>query len=866
MLPRFTGARVSRALVLLALLAPEAAAQQIRAVAAPTGALRLDGVLDEQVWAGAQPATGFLQRDPDEGAPASERTEVRFAYDEDALWIGARMFSADPGAIQTLMTRRDREGVAEQIVVSLDTYHDRRTAYSFAVTPGGVRIDYQHGGDFQFGDRGWDPVWETKTRIDEQGWTAEMRIPLTQLRFRDAPEQTWGVNLVRRIPDRNEASYWALVRRDETGWSSRMGELVGLVGLERSRGIELLPYVVGSAALTDVADPSNPFLDERSVGVRAGGDLKIQLGSSLTLDATLNPDFGQVEADPAEVNLSAFETFFGERRPFFSENGNLYNGRGLFYSRRIGGPALLTPDADHAERIDNTTILGAAKLGGRLQSGLSIGALAAVTDEEDVATFDEATGTFGRADVAPRAAYGVASVQQQFGADASTVSAMVAAVHRDLEPGSPLARAVTATSLSGMVETRLRWEGGKYDLVGWIGGAQIEGSPDALLSLQRSSRRYWQRPDADHVEVDPLRTTMAGTSIGLAHSKMSGDWLWDIDSFQRSPGLEPNDGGQLGRADLRGIFGNLRYRETDPGRWLRDWTVGVDQVFEWNFDWNPQTDRSTIFAEATLANFWGLGVSADYARAALSDNLTRGGPLMRTPAAWGADLGLSSRSGARTGWRLNGGLDRDEASGRGFRISPSLSLRPGPRWELSIDPSWSDRTQPRQYVTTRDGGPAATFGRRYLFAKVDRSEVAARMRLNYTFTPSLTLESYLEPFASSGTYHGFGELDAARSGDLRVYGEGGTTIVRGADGTRTVTADGETFTIANRDFNVRSLRSNVVLRWEWRPGSTAYLVWQQDGSTDRALGSVGPGDLFDAFGASPDQFFAIKLSYWLPIR
>ncbi|HEX6132712.1 MAG TPA: DUF5916 domain-containing protein [Longimicrobiales bacterium] len=843
-------------------------AQRAEAIRAPAGALRLDGRLDEALWQQAAAVTDFVQREPVEGAPATYRTEVRFAYDDGALWIGARMFSAEPGEIRALVTRRDREGSSEQLVVSFDTYRDRRTAYSFGVTPAGVRIDYYHDSDFEGSrDYGWDPVWEVETATDDDGWTAELRIPFAQLRFSNAPEQIWGLNVTRQTPARNEVSYWVLVRRNETGWASRMGELAGLRDVRPSRGIEALPYVAASASVLNGADPGNPLFDDRTSAVRAGGDLKIGLGPSLTLDATFNPDFGQVEADPAEVNLTAFETFFAERRPFFLENAQLFAGRGLFYSRRIGAQPPIEPDADHFETIENTTILGAAKLAGRLASGLSVGALTALTDRETVATYDEAPDSFGRAVVAPRTGYAVLSLQQEFGADASTFKVLVTGVRRDLEEGTPLAAALTETAISGIVDTRIRWAGGKYDVSAYVGGTHVRGSPEALLLLQQSSRRYWQRPDAPHVDVDPARTSMTGTMLGINHSRMAGThWLWDIDYYQESPGLEPNDIGSLGGADDRGLIADMRYRETDPGRLFRSWVVGAGQVTEWTFGGERQYTVVFPYANFTFPNFWRLNLDGELVLAGVSDALTRGGPLMQQPRSRFFGVELQNSAGARTRWGIEASLGSDDAGGRSFRIEPSLSFRPGTRLELSVDPRWIDREDARQFVAARDGGSTATFGRRYIFAHVERSEVAARVRLNYTFTPNLSLETHLEPFASSGSYHSFGELRAARSGDLRTYGEEGTAVDLNADGSRTITADGESFTIGPRDFNVRSLRSNAVLRWEWRPGSTAYLVWQQNAFADRDPGTVRPGHLLDAFDAGADHYLALKVSYWLPVR
>lgn len=381
---------------------------------------RLDGRLDEAVWQQARFIGGFLQREPREREPATQPTEVAFLYTEDALYVGARMREV-AGAVRALVTRRDREETSDQLLISLDTYRDYRTAYTFAVTAAGVRIDYYHSADFE-GARNYsyDPVWEAKTQVDSAGWTAEIRIPFAQLRFNAANQQVWGVNVARITPARNEATYWQLVGRNETGWSSRMGELVGIQGIRPSRRVELLPYLASDLQSISNVDANNPFAEARATNWRAGGDLKVGLGPDFTLDATFNPDFGQVEADPAEVNLSTYETFFNERRPFFLEGTQLLAARGNFYSRRIGAPPLI-PNASFSEPVDHTSILGAAKVTGRTAGGLSIAALTALTAREEARTFN-LPDTFGRAEVAPTTGYAVAALQQEFGNPTKTSS------------------------------------------------------------------------------------------------------------------------------------------------------------------------------------------------------------------------------------------------------------------------------------------------------------------------------------------------------------------------------------------------------------------------------------------------------------
>ena len=856
------------AAVMAAVLTASAAAQGVEATRILGTPPRLDGRLTEDVWSSPRPLTGLRQRDPDEGAPATERTEVRFAYDDDALWIGARMFSTNPGAIRALVTRHDREGSSEQLIVSLDTHHDRRTAYTFAVTPASVRIDYYHPSDDEESrDDGFDPVWQAQASMDSLGWTAEMRIPFSQLRFTAADVQVWGVNVVRSVPAKNERSYWSLVRREEPGWASRMGTLVGIRDVRPSRRIEILPYVAVDSRLQDSIDRTDPFARAHETKARVGADLKLGLGPSFTLDVTLNPDFGQVEADPAEVNLSAFETFFGERRPFFAEGSELLEGRGLFYSRRIGAPPPGDPDADYAERLDYTSILGAAKLTGRTQSKLAVSALAAVTQRERVRTFDASTRTFGDVVVAPLTGYAVVGARQQFGASGSTIGGVLTAVHRDLDDGSPLAEVVSRDAFSGIMEGRIRWAGGKYDASAHVGFTHVRGDSAAILALQRSSRRYWQRPDVSDARLDPHRLTLGGTILGINHSKLAGaHWLWDIDFWQESPGLEPNDIGAFGSVDDRGFAWDLIYRETRPRAWYRSYSLAVGSRTEWNFDGVRRGPEAFFEFNTTLANYLQFSTDFWYNPRGQSDDLTRGGPLMGTGRSWGMELELEGREGARTEWGVELDGEREEFDGWSGEVQGDFFFHPGTQWEISVHPSWELSEDPRQYVMTgRDGRPE-TFGQRYVFARVERSEVATRFRVNYTFTPNLTLETYAEPFASSGRYSGFGELLAPRSRELLEYGTSGTTIERRSDGSHLVIAGTDSLTIDNQDFNIRSLRSNVVLRWEWRPGSALFLVWQQDQEADRPFRRVRPRDLWDAFSTRGDSFFAVKVSYWLAVR
>ncbi|MEO8575438.1 MAG: DUF5916 domain-containing protein, partial [Gemmatimonadales bacterium] len=796
------------------------------------------------------------------------RTEVAFAYDDAALYVAARMQSPSGAPARALVTRRDREGSSEQLIVSLDTYRDRRTAYSFGVTAAGVRIDYYHGSDAQSNrDYSYDPVWEAESVIGPDGWTAEIRIPFTQLRYNKAAVQVWGVNLTRVIPALNEEDYLVLIKRNESAWSSRFAELRGIEGIGSSRRIELTPYVASSARLIDKPDRANPFVDKRSGEARVGTDVKIGLGPSLSFDGTINPDFGQVEADPAEVNLSAFETLFPERRPFFVAGSQLLrsNSLGVFQSRRIGQAPRFRPAVDYVEPVVNTTILGAGKVTGRLPSGLSVGVLGALTARERARTFVASDDQFGESVVEPLTSFGVVRLQQEFGKNRSTVGVMMTNVHRDMDEGSTLAQLFVRNAVSGVFEWNLRFKQGEYVAFGGLGFSRVSGDSAAIIRVQRAPAHFFGRPDADYNKLDPSRRSLSGTFVSVGAAKQAGKVLWQLGGYGEAPGLEINDAGRIGAADDRGVNFQVRYRNTVPGKRFRYWDVGAANFDEWNYGGVNQQKFVQVFSNQTWKNLKSTALTISYTPDALLDNLTRGGPLMGYGSNWSVGGNLNSSATRKTQWRLSPFYAGDEMGGWTASLGAGLSVRPGNRIELSADPAYTHWVNPRQFFSTLPDGSAATFGQRYVFSYIERSELSTRLRVNYAVGPDLTIETYVEPFASSGRFYRIGELPAARSYKLREYGTDGTTLARFASDSIVVTDGAARLLLPVRDFNVLSFRSNFVLRWEWRPGSTAYLVWQQNRADRLASGSlIGPSSLYDALRAAGDNVFAIKLNYWLP--
>ena len=843
----------------------------------PAASVRVDGRLDDDVWGRASPVTDFLQAEPVEGAPPTDPMEVRFLYDDDALFVGARMFTRSRPEIQAPMSRRDEgTGQAEHVFVSLDTYLDRRTAYTFGVTAAGVRFDHYHADDNRSStDRGFDPVWEARVAVDEDGWIAELRIPFNQLRFTNIDAQVWGLNIYRLEPGRNEEVYWSLLARTERVWASRFGELHGIVGIRPTTRIELLPYVAGSSTLTGLREKANPFDEGRNLVGGAGLDMKMGLGPNLTLDATINPDFGQIDADPAEVNLTAFETFFDERRPFFLEGSRLLAGESpddggaeYFYSRRIGARPAESAAGDFVEHPSTTTTLGAAKVTGRLPTGTSIGVLGALTTAESARTYDAQRAAFNRVRVAPWTTYGVGRVQQEFGPAGSTVAFLGTALHRNLVVGDPLASLLPGSAFTASGDSLLRFKGGEYEIGMNLGLSHVAGDPAAITRIQRSSARYFQRPDARHVTYDPSRTSMTGVKGGVRAERRSGrHWLWQTAMGWVSPEFEVNDVGRLSTADQISASAEIEYRETQPGRLFRGYSVTLESDRLWNYDRDLQENEVRSEVDVTWKNFWSTEFGFDFNLPAQDQRLTRGGPSMATPRGWVTSLQIGNRDAAATRGTVSLEYGKNEDGGSAFAINGEVTVRPTPRWQLSVRPGYERRVDDQQYLTTLDGGRAETFGRRYVFAFIDRSTISSEIRLNYTFKPDLSLEFYGEPFAASGRYYSFGELAAPGSLARRIYGTPGTEAVVEPDGNLAVTDGASRFTLRNRDFNILSFRSNLVLRWEWRPGSTLYVVWQQDREESKVRAErVGLRDLFGSFQSTGDNVFAIKTTFWFGVR
>ena len=854
-------------------VAPHDSAAPVVGAVRAVGVVRIDGRLDEASWRAAKPASSFTQHEPDAGAPATERTEVRIIYDASAIYVGARLFDST-GRVSSRLGRRDNSlSGSDWFYITLDSYHDHLTAYRFGVNPSGGRRDEKviTGGDDD--DESWDPVWEASATQDAGGWTAEMRIPLSQLRFRDQDEQTWGIQLVREIARRNEESWFAFVPKRERAVVGRYGHLTGMSGLTPRGRLELLPYVVTRARFDtpvrseDVAF-ANPFRDGSEQSTSLGLDLKYRLASNVTLDATVNPDFGQVEVDPAVVNLTAFETRFEERRPFFIEGSEIFgfSGTELFYSRRIGAPppGRTPPTSVYDDTPENATILSAAKLSGKAR-GWSLAVLDAVTGREHASYVTE-NGDRGRANVAPRANYFVGRARRELNEGTSVIGGMLTAVHRDLGD-SALAARVRSRAFSGGADFTHDWDERKWSLSGFAAGSYISGSNTVVTAAQRSSARYFQRPDAEHLTLDSSATALAGFAGRLQLNRAAGEhWRGDATVSTLSPGFETNDIGFQSRADQHSATATLEYVHEDPGRILREWNFEGGPRGTWNYDGNRITTRLNFEASGQLLNYWSGRFEVNRELAALDDRLTRGGPLVRVP---GRTLAFASvESDSRKAWTLE--VDVDAIRGRAAKsttVDVEIGFKPAPNWSLSLEPEWTREHASNQYVASvADALASATFGRRYVFADLDRTEFALAAHMNVTFTPSLSLEAFARPFIGSGTFGGLKELVRprafafARYADVGAITRDGSTIAIDPDGA----GPAEDFVVDDETFTTRSLRGNAVLRWEWRPGSTLFLVWQQQREFEDASGDFRLGrDLRRLGRASPDNVFVVKATWWL---
>jgi hypothetical protein len=797
-------------------------AKAVRAAVPPA----IDGRDDDEVWRLAPAITAFRQFRPVEDGEPRYATETKVAYDAHNFYVFIRAFDAHPDSILKLLARRDIRTASDQLKIIVDSYHDRRTGYEFAVNPAGVKRDYAVYDDGNEDDA-WDGVWEVATQIDSLGWTAEFRIPLSQMRYTPGPTNTFGFGVWRDIDRYTERESWPLYRVTRPGLMSQLGEVTGLDGLAAPRRLELAPYFVTK----NVPLEGGGF--DRSQKVDGGADIKYGLTSNITIDATVNPDFGQVEADPSVLNLGPFETFYQERRPFFIEGTGIFqfgincsvvncSGEGLFYSRRVGG----------ASRI-----LGAAKVTGRLPSGLTLGVLDAVTNNS--------TNALGQT-LQPTTNYAGLRLTQDFRKGESGIGMMVTAVNRGVDQWTE--DFLRKSAYVGAFNFRHRFRGGRYQLTGSLDFSRVGGTPAVIARTQRTSVHLYQRPD-DQLALDTTRTSLSGDAEEILFGKTAGFIRFETSYLRRSPGFEANDFGFLRRADQRSWNTWAAMNFTKPAAFFQ-------QGF-WNFNWwqfwttegLPTERAANTNAHFQLNNrYWAhAGGTVGQLGGTFDDRVARGGPAIRTDHYLAPWFGFEGDQRRPVIPYLFFNLFRgDGGRSTSFNVNPSFDLRVSTQFRASLGLSFSHDVNDWQFhgiVTTTDTTTGISTAH-YTFAHLDQKTASINFRLDYTASPTLTVQAYASPFVSKGPYSNVRELANPRAD-------------RFVDRF-------QPFAATPGQENFKAFNSNLVLRWEYRPGSTLFVVWSQ-GRVDAGDVDVSrsmPRDFGRLFDQHPANTFLVKVSYW----
>jgi hypothetical protein len=812
-----------------------------------TNAVRVAAAPTAETWQTAMPVNAFVQREPHDGGEPSQKTEFRVAYDSTTLYVKVRAFDTQPDKIVSYLTRRDLVSPCDWIHVFVDSYHDRRTAYEFAVNPSGVKLDRYWYNDNN-NDDSWDAVWDVTVSRDEEGWTAEFRIPLSQLRFTRSESTTFGFAVAREIGRLNEISTWPHLSRSDTGFVSSFGELGELSLSVPPKRLELAPYAV--ANLSRQRPAGNPLLRSSAPSEAVGLDLKYALTPGLTLTATMNPDFGQVEADPAVVNLTAFETYFNERRPFFVEGSGNFNvpldcNEGpcnlLFYSRRIGRAPEGTDNLPSGDNVftdvpSQSTILGAAKLTGHV-GHFAVGVIQAVTQEES-ARVDDA-GLFGTQPVQPMSSYTVGRVRREF-ANQSAIGAMFTSTSSQVSDRLTFLPA-HANAFGADWDLRFRK---RFSVTGYLVGSDVAGDPAAIQNLQKDSRHYFQRPDLMSDAFDPARTSLTGAAGMIAISQIGGEHLRFTSNYNfKTPGFDVNTLGYMRRADQHLTYNWLQIRSDKPNRLTRWRMINFNVWRGWNTDGDRIQNLDNINAHALWANNWQTGAGINLIHPGVDDRVTRGGPALATSPFAAVWHYVTSDNRHRVFVNYFGAYGADKNGSSFGDYNPEINYRPSPAILITSGVGINHAVQDSQWV-----GVVTDASNHYVFGRMNQTTVSMTERVSYTMTPTLSLQLYAQPFVSAGDYGAFKQVAAARAAE---YDQ------RYAPYAYDIAANGDP------NFNVKSFRTTNVLRWEYRPGSTLFVVWQQARENDFVPGGFRfARDVSGIFGVAPKNVFLVKLSYW----
>ncbi|HUS32318.1 MAG TPA: DUF5916 domain-containing protein [Kofleriaceae bacterium] len=818
-----------------------------------TTPVAIDGKLDDAAWAGAEKQGGFTQRFPKDGDKPTQDTRFAVLYDDDALYVGVWCADTEPDKIRRTLTRRDVDALADIVVVGIDSYHDRRTGFAFQLNAAGVQRDMLLFDDSNQDDT-WDAVWTGDVAMVTNGWTAEFRIPLNQLRFSGAESQEWGLQVVRAIARNQEQSAWSPWPRSAPAVVSKFGVIDGIEKVKPSRRLELLPYATGGLQ-TEPIEQGDPLNASSAALGNVGLDVKYGLGPAFTLSATLNPDFGQVEADPSQVNLGANELFFAEKRPFFLEGVDLFKiqvgtgdnfAEGVFYSRRIGAaPDAPDMDYDYIKQPTSTTIYSAAKLTGKTR-GWSVGVLDAVTGEENaqIALGEQQMATV----VSPLTNYAVARVKRDLREGHTSLGVSATAVNRALQD-TPLVSTLHDQAYTAGAQLSHRWDDNAWELDIHGVGSWVHGSEDAIAITQSSNRHLFQRPDASHVAFDPKRTSLAGANMGWYFGR-GGDtkhWRWDVGGDFRTPGLELNDAGFQLYADRNETWTWTEYRDEDPGKTMLNWRTSLITFMQNTFE--PQIVVYGFNADigGQLANYWSMRGAINVQGAGNDPIEMRGGPALRTDPRYALHLTANSDSRKKVRVDLDFAAERKpETDYMLVRVDTGLFVQARSNIDVSIGPTWTEATDPLQYVDQIDDTAGMTH---YLFGRIRLTTVSLTTRMNWTFSPKLSLQVYAQPFVAVGSYSEYKDVDNPHAD-------------RFEDRFKPITG-GESFTFDKPDFNFGQLRSTMVLRWEYRPGSALFAIWSH-GQTADGTGLFDLGnDLATLARSASENIVMVKANYWI---
>jgi len=829
----------------------------------------IDGWITDAAWDKVPWEGNFRMHEPYDDRAATQQTEFKVIIDEENIYIAIRAYDTAPDSIVSRLTRRD-DIDGDMVAFQLDSYHDLQTAFTFFVSSAGSKMDAYATENGEDMDDTWNPVWWAKTQLDNRGWSAEVKIPFSQLRFDRGSGGVWGLQVAREIFRNSELSLWQPISREAPGWVHLFGELHGLKDIDPKKQAEIIPYAVAGGKWFE-KQAANPFEARGNDKIlNAGLDAKIGVTNNFTLDLTVNPDFGQVEADPSRVNLTAYETFFEEQRPFFIEGNNifdynlaLYNRGNLFYSRRIGRRPHHDPELEegaYARSPEFTSILGAAKITGKTRNGLSIGIMESVTAAEQAEI--DMGGERSYQTVEPLTNYFASRVSKEFQKGNTILGGMLTSTKRFNEEDH--LDYLHHTSITGGIDFKQYFRDRDYFISFKSYLSHVNGSEEALIRTQTSSVHYFQRPDADYLVLDSTRTSLSGYGGSLQLGKQSGRFQFMAYISATSPGLELNDMGFMTSSDeIVQIFW-MGYRFNEPFAIFRNASLNLNQWNGWDFGGNYQGMGMNINGHAQFKNFWHAGFYMDSESEIHSNSALRGGPTMIMPGSFSSSLFLSTSSRKKLELELdlfnNLGYD---GSGNRYGMEFGLNYKPISNIKLSLFPEFSRRQSELQYVDQQ----AFDQEHRYIFGAIDQKTLSLSFRMDLTLSPELTIQFWGQPFIASGDYSHFKHITDPRSDRFQdrfhIYDEGEISYDQQGN-YYTVTESGSAFQYRfdNPDFNVREFLSNLVLRWEYRPGSFLYLVWSQSRSDSCLTGIFNLDDDFNGiWDIHPCDAVLLKISY-----